>query len=67
MVKAKKIIKKKTKQRKEKKSRPPRIFIDRNGKPYVKVGNKKVHLNTDKGMTNKQLVNIVIGNLKNKV
>ena len=41
MVKAKKIIKKKTKQRKEKKSRPPRIFIDRNGKPYVMVSKKE--------------------------
>jgi|GEM_PF-3773356 len=43
------------------KSRPPRVYIDKNGR-YIKIGKKKVYIKS--GLTNNQIVRIVINNFK---
>ena len=67
MAKTKKTIKpkKKNKPNKRMKDRPPRIMLTKQGRAYVMIGKKRVYLKTD-GVSQKQLVNVVINNFKKK-
>ena len=46
------------------KPRPPRIYIDQDGKRYIKLNGKKVHIQSN--ISNEQLVRIVINNFQKK-
>ena len=52
------------KEKKIKKSRPPRVWIAKDGRPYVLVNKKRVYLKNPNRMSKRKLVNIVIKNFK---
>src|SRR4051794_18325179 len=46
------------------KVRPPRVYMGKNGKRYIKVNGKKIYIQSN--ISNKQLVRIVINNFQKK-
>ena len=50
--------------RKQKKARPPRLFVTKTGRPYIIVKKKRIYLKATKDIDSKKLVNIVINNFK---
>jgi Ulp1 protease family, C-terminal catalytic domain len=53
-----------TKNKKNKKVRPPRLFLTKTGRPYVLVKKKRVYIKPEKNMSQRQLVNVVINNFR---
>jgi len=56
----------KKKRKRQRKERPPRVFLNEKGRPYVLIGKKRVYLKIRDGISNKQLVNVVINNFRKR-
>jgi len=51
---------------KKKKNRQPRIFLTRSGRKYIKIGKKRLYLRTEPGISQKQLVRVIINNFEKR-
>lgn len=52
--------------RKQKKSRPPRVWLSKNQRPYIIQGKKRVYINGTPNMNQRQLLNVVINNFRKR-
>ena len=51
---------------KKKKNRPPRILLTKTGRKYIKIGKRRLYLRIEPGISQKQLVRVVINNFEKR-